>query len=226
MQMKAQNSAVFTNELYSSLKRVSREPPPPPLIYFCLFVVDHSRAVFSLLAFIHFTTETGIWNAHNSLLWIRAELKELTERGSSRRREAHSPPKSHEPVPVVMATRPLVRYLTSPLLHCSHDSRRWTSIPHPLSVVLMPSALFNPFSANLRFSSQCSSHASFDSESHHIKTCFSQDFHSIRGFYNTSRHLHWFNWRECISWRSFGALVEVLILIFTVSGPPSWLVLA
>lgn len=74
-----------------------------------LFVVDPGRVVFGFLGLIHFTTETGIWNAHNSLLWIGAELKKLTERGSSCRPEAHPPPKSLEPGPVVMATPPLLR---------------------------------------------------------------------------------------------------------------------
>ncbi len=76
------------------------------LLYFSVFVVDPGRVVFRFLALIHFTTETGIWNAHNSFFWIGAELKKLTERSSSRRPEAHPPPKSPEPGPVVMATQP------------------------------------------------------------------------------------------------------------------------
>lgn len=82
-----------------------------------VFVVDPSHVVFRFLVLIHFTTETEIWNAHNSFFWIGAELKKLTERGSSSRPEAHPPPNSPEPGLVLMATHPPsppARYLKPP----------------------------------------------------------------------------------------------------------------
>lgn len=115
-----------------------------------LFVVDRGRVVFGFLGLIHFTTETGIWNAHNSLLWIGAELKKLTERGSSRRPEAHPPPKSLEPSPVVMATPPLLRlvisppYPPSPAALTPGDGRQYFIFCLLLRVLRHP---FNPFPA-------------------------------------------------------------------------------